>query len=165
MSPSNTIRVSIFSRRLGGPVGKTVDPLSARHKKGPKFNTGPDEAIFLGDLSYILSLAHNSRWLHQMKSFSALLALCEMYPPEETRWFPSKRPVTRSFDVFFDLRLNKRLSKQSRHRWLRHHRAHYDVTGMCIQNLVHMCFNSQNVTKIHDMHIWFLCDIWFTKSL
>ena len=28
--------------------------------------------------------------------------------------FPSQRPVTRSFDVFFDLCLNKRLSKQSR---------------------------------------------------
>ena len=27
--------------------------------------------------------------------------------------FPAKRPVTRSFGVFFDLRLNKRLSKQS----------------------------------------------------
>ena len=26
--------------------------------------------------------------------------------------FPTKRPVTRSFDVFFDLRMNKRLSKQ-----------------------------------------------------
>ena len=26
---------------------------------------------------------------------------------------PTQRPVTRSFDVFFDLRLNKRLSKQS----------------------------------------------------
>ena len=31
--------------------------------------------------------------------------------------FPSKRPVTLSFDVFFDLRLNKRLSKQSRRIW------------------------------------------------
>ena len=29
----------------------------------------------------------------------------------------SQRPMKRSFDVFFDLRLNKRLSKQSRHRW------------------------------------------------
>ena len=29
----------------------------------------------------------------------------------------SQRPVTRSFDVFFDLRLNKRLDKQSRRRW------------------------------------------------
>ena len=26
--------------------------------------------------------------------------------------FPTQRPVTRSFDVFFDLRLNKQLSKQ-----------------------------------------------------
>ena len=26
--------------------------------------------------------------------------------------FPTQRPVTRSFDVFFDLRLNKRLSEQ-----------------------------------------------------
>ena len=31
--------------------------------------------------------------------------------------FPSQRPVTRSLDVFFDLRLNKLLSKQSRRRW------------------------------------------------
>ena len=27
--------------------------------------------------------------------------------------FPTQRPVTRSFDVFFNLRVNKRLSKQS----------------------------------------------------
>ena len=29
-----------------------------------------------------------------------------------SRWIPTQRPVTWSFDVFFDLRLNKRLSKQ-----------------------------------------------------
>ena len=29
------------------------------------------------------------------------------------RWIPAQRPVTRSFDVFFDLRLNKGLNKQS----------------------------------------------------
>ena len=29
------------------------------------------------------------------------------------RWIPAQRPVTRSFDVFFDLRLHIRLSKQS----------------------------------------------------
>ena len=33
------------------------------------------------------------------------------------RWFPSQRPVTQSFDVFFELHPNKRLSKQSRRRW------------------------------------------------
>ena len=32
---------------------------------------------------------------------------------EVTGEFPAQRPVTRSFDAFFDLRLNKRLSKQS----------------------------------------------------
>ena len=34
-----------------------------------------------------------------------------------TDGFPSQRPVTRSFVVFFDLRLNKLLGKQWRHRW------------------------------------------------
>ena len=33
------------------------------------------------------------------------------------RWIPLTKAVTRSFDVFFNLRLNKRLSKQSRRRW------------------------------------------------
>ena len=33
------------------------------------------------------------------------------------RWIPPQSPVTRSFDVFFDLRLNKRLSKKLRRRW------------------------------------------------
>ena len=34
------------------------------------------------------------------------------------RWIPHTRPVTRIFDVFFDLRLNKRFSKQSWGWWL-----------------------------------------------
>ena len=55
-------------------------------------------------------------WRHQIETFSALLALCEGYLPV-TGGFPSQRPVTRSFDVFFELRLNKRFSKQLRRRW------------------------------------------------
>ena len=51
-------------------------------------------------------------WRHQMEPFSTLLALCAVNSPV-TGEFPSQRPVTRSFDVFFDLQLNKRLSKQS----------------------------------------------------
>ena len=51
-----------------------------------------------------------------METFSALLVLYARNSPA-TGEFPSQRPVTRSFDVFFDLRLNKRLSKQSRRRW------------------------------------------------
>ena len=42
---------------------------------------------------------------------------------------PLKRPATRSFDSFFDLHLNKRLSKQSGRRFFRRHRA-YGVTVM-----------------------------------
>ena len=44
--------------------------------------------------------------------------------------FPAQRPVTRSFDVFFDLRLNKRLSKNREAGDLRGHRGHYDVNVM-----------------------------------
>ena len=53
-----------------------------------------------------------SWWRHQMETFSALLAICAGNSPVPGE-FSAQRPVTRSFDVFFDLRLNKRLSKQS----------------------------------------------------
>ena len=53
---------------------------------------------------------------HQMETFSALLALCARNSPV-TCEFPSRMPVPRSFDIFFDPRLNKRWSKQSRRRW------------------------------------------------
>ena len=52
-----------------------------------------------------------------MEVFSALLAFCEANSAV-TGEFPSQRPVSLSFDVFFDLRLNKRLSKQSLGWWL-----------------------------------------------
>ena len=47
-----------------------------------------------------------------METFSALLAICVGNSPV-TGEFPAQKSVTRSFDVFFDLRLNKGLSKQS----------------------------------------------------
>ena len=47
-----------------------------------------------------------------METFWALLALCAGNSPV-TGEFPTQRPVTQSFDAFFDLRLIKRLSKQS----------------------------------------------------
>ena len=46
-----------------------------------------------------------SWWRHQMEAFSALLALCTGNS-RVTGEFTAQRPVTRSFDVFFDLRLN-----------------------------------------------------------
>ena len=51
-------------------------------------------------------------WCYQMETFSALLALCAGNSPV-TGEFPTRRPVTQSFDFFFDLCLNKRFSTQS----------------------------------------------------
>ena len=64
-------------------------------------------ATVMHTLCWLLSL-----WRHRMETFSALLALCAGNSPV-TDEFPSQRPVTWSFIVFFDLRLNKRLSEQS----------------------------------------------------
>ena len=51
-------------------------------------------------------------WRHQMETFSALLAICAGNSPIPGE-FPAQRPVTPCFNVYFDLRLNKRLNKQS----------------------------------------------------
>ena len=61
-----------------------------------------------------------------METFFALLAICAGNSPV-TGEFPSQRPMTRSFDVFFDLHgwVNNREAGD-----LRLQRAHYDVTVM-----------------------------------
>ena len=59
-------------------------------------------------------IVHGNRilwWRHLMKTFSAILAICAGNSPVPGE-FPAQRPVTGSFDVFFDLRPNKLLSKQ-----------------------------------------------------
>ena len=50
------------------------------------------------------ALVHDDviKWKH------FLLAICEGNSPASGE-FPAQRPVTRSFDVFFDMCLNKRL--------------------------------------------------------
>ena len=87
---------------------------------------------------FVLSL-----WRHQ-KHFSTLLVRFAGKPPV-TGKFCSQKPVTRGFGVFFDLRLNKRLSKRLRHRWFQTPtRAHYDVTVLIlnVQWAIHWaCFD------------------------
>ena len=51
--------------------------------------------------------------------------------------FPAQRPVTRSFDVFFDLRVNKRLSKQPR--------------GWRLETPSWSLWRHRNVWKMNDM--------------
>ena len=64
-----------------------------------------------------------------METFSALLAICAGYS-SVTGEFPAQRPVTRSFDVFFDLRLSNGWVNSREAVDLRRYRAHYDVTVM-----------------------------------
>ena len=45
--------------------------------------------------------------------------------------FPYQRSVTQSFDVFFDVRLNKRLSNQSRCRWFGI-KSYWSVVRRCV---------------------------------
>ena len=59
-------------------------------------------------------------WRHQMETFSSLLAICAGNSPASGE-FPAQRPVTRSFDVSFDLCLNKRLRKQAWVWWFETH--------------------------------------------
>ena len=63
--------------------------------------------IWLIHSSYIVVHDDVIKWNHY-----PLLTLCAGNS-SVTGEFPAQRPVTRSFNVFFDLRLNKRLSKQS----------------------------------------------------
>ena len=68
------------------------------------------------DDDLVLLTEDNAWWRHQMETFSTLLAICAGNSPVPGE-FPTQRPVTQSFDVYFDLRPNKRLSKQSLGWW------------------------------------------------
>ena len=77
---------------------------------------GSKSVVFMKNVSQHNWLA-SPWWRHQIETFSALLAICAGNSLV-TSEFPAQRPVTRSFDVFFDLCLNKRLSKQLWGWWL-----------------------------------------------
>ena len=70
-------------------------------------------------------------WRHQMATFSALLAICAGNSPASGE-FPAQRPVTRSFDVFFDLCVINGCENNRKAGDLRRYRAHYDVIVMSV---------------------------------
>ena len=111
-----------------------------------------------------------------METFSALLALCAGISPVTVE-FPSQRPVTRSFDVFFGLRLKNGWVNNRDAGDLRRHCAHCDVTVMkvwflwtrgislaryfryiCVLyiNLRHLCFS-------YETDFWF--GLWSIKQI
>ena len=104
-----------------------------------------------------------------MEPFSALLALCEGNSLVTVE-FPTQRPVTRSFGVFLELRLNKRLSKQpwgwwfeslSRPLW-RHRNDNLQCSRRCPYNIMSIfpCFE-----RPHDSAAFCAgfvhCKIWY----
>ena len=64
--------------------------------------------LFSGDMRVVLA----NDMMASSNGNIALLAICAGNSPV-TGEFPTQRPVTRSFDVLYDLRLNEQLSKQS----------------------------------------------------
>ena len=125
-------------------------------------------------------------WRHQMETFSTLLALCAGNSPV-TGEFPAQRSVTRSFDVFFDLCLNTRLSKQSWGWWFeapsrllwRHSNENRYVTTILTKDIgvnvsqdpTKHCSYDEKATQITTTYIWllmlamalYLSDIFTTK--
>ena len=93
--------------------------------------------------SFGVSVVTTTWWRYQTETISAILALCAGNPSVIGE-FPSQRPVTRSFAVFFDMRLNKQLSKQSRRRW-------FETTS---RSLLRQC------NAIYSLYIFFIL-AWF----
>ena len=97
-----------------------------------------------------------------METFPALLAICAGNSPV-TGEFPTQKPVTRIFDVFFDLCLNKRLSKQSWGWWfetlsylLWRHRNEEVQGGQMLRH--HFIISQQRATHVashkSDVYWW-----------
>ena len=98
----------------------------------------------------------------------AQLTLWEGNPPV-TGGFPPQRPVTQSFDVSFDLRLNKRLSKQSRcrrygmpSRSLWRHCNYAPSTG---SSLLHTYISNIESHIFEICLIWNIMDMWKCTKL
>ena len=83
------------------------------------------------------------------------------------RWIPAQRPGTRSFDAFFDLRLNKRLSKQSWGWWFqtpsrplwRHSNGPTWMSSRWLQ----MC-RRVDASNYHDINSWIILRVICTAS-
>ena len=99
-----------------------------------------------------------------METFSALLALCAGNSPV-TDEFSSQRPVTRSFDVFFDLAWANGWVGNRDAGHLRRQSAHYDVTvikyfqewGLWYRSISKLSFNYRKIsiiTKRRPHHIY-----------
>ena len=103
------------------------------------------------NLGAMFSFSCHSWWRHQMETFSAWLARCagnSQVPGE----FPSQRPVTRSFAVFFDLLLKKRFNKQSTVRW-------FETPSRSLWRHYNDCYSFDDLVSVGCIY-WYLVFKW-----
>ena len=90
--------------------------------------------------------------------FSVTGHLCGKFTGQ--RWIPRTKPVTRSFDVFFDLRLNKHLSKQWWCWWFETPSyplwRHCDVACVRRMEFQKRCAQIQLISVLHGIHCRYL---------
>ena len=110
----------------------------------------------------LISKQSRCRWFHMIASsngnlFRATSSLCGEFTGHW--WIPSQRPMRRSFDVFFDMRLKKWLGKQSWFEtptcsWWRHCNGRHDahVTSLhCHRTYLQSaspCMSSRELAKV-----------------
>ena len=122
--------------------------------------------------AWLIFLLHHYMYVIMMSSNGFIFRVTGSLWGEFTGGFPSQRPVTRSFDVFFDLRMNIWMSAQSRRWWFetssRSLWRHCNVwvhTWLCVRVLLHKCntFHQYNSHWEHHCRIianasWFISD-------
>ena len=94
--------------------------------------------VMMPNLVRVTSLVPKAWWRHQMETFFGLLTVCTAYTGNSTvnGAFTTQRPVTRSFNICFDPRLNKRSSKLWWGWWFetplwRHYNGSIEMQVMC----------------------------------
>ena len=122
----------------------------------PESQIRMERNVCVGDSVMLWEFNDAPWWRHLMETFSALLAICAGNSPVPGE-FPTQRPVTRSFDVFFDL---QRLSKQRWGWWFetppcplrRHRNARQNLRslrcmiGTFLVLSVHMLYSFNHIT-------------------
>ena len=129
------------------------------HRTGakPLYERTTDGSVYwrisasLGEINELMMTSSNG------KKFRLTVPMCgEFTGPGK---FPTQRPVTRSFDVFFDLRLNKRLSKQPWGWW-------FETPSWSLwrqSNVLWWCRGACSAPS-HYLNLWLLLANWTIRS-
>ena len=121
-------------------IGKTIKPQVTMGTCEASDKFSPPCSCWQCTVTHLVQWIAIPWWRHQMETYSALLAFCVGNSPVIGE-FSAQRPVTRSFDVFFDQHQNKWLSKQSWGWWFktpscpswRHYNGHTShIASQCI---------------------------------